>query len=755
MAQYAQDEGSRSQSTPFGCKSSHSRLQRTKRLDGALTGAVTRDRNDERFTYAFLSDDAAFLAQQQQQQQMHYGFPDNFPFNHQHIDGGTSGTSILNQNDNSLLNNFFGNPDITNQMDFNFDPSADPGAEESGANAAEGLFDLDNPSTTVHDPTTIFAAQNFNFDEDRQAQSQSNGNSQRHSMSMQMTGGSDGQKQTSEAPEEEAEEKAAVEGLMGMSNNRPTPAQMMFGSTNGFGVGSAWGGINFNSPLLHLPNMQGRMLSGRQPAHNQQMGEQHEQAHEGSFGYGVSPVSQLQGAQGFSSNTSMHMQPQAFAGQQRGRHHSMADIRTDGFTHIPHDGPTSAQLPDANNSTFYSHFNSHIRPTLSIPRYGSDENFGSSGYRPPNNYTGPDEKASNLNHVPLADEASAHARSTRQSGMLPPGHGARAPSRQSQGYNSSSSQPTTPIFFNNMANQQHLAGLPSTTGSMNMSFGGFGMAPFTGHGHPHAHGGAQQQYYRTMHPNATAGATRQARANEEAGQENSASDDSESESDSPAAPIQPSRKRRKSDYVRDGEDDYRPASGKHRAQNSALDGSSDEDEYRRTDTGTGKKRARASAVHRNSTTSHADTPSARTPRPTSASGGRRNSRSKRPSTTTSNNVSRLPLTDEQRRQNHIMSEKNRRDLIKTNYTELNDVIPALKNGKSGLSKAEVLTEIVDFIEELEAGNENMKHVIGNYVAPIPAPSRSRKQPNKQRRQDGSSSDEDGSVMAGSRRLEAY
>lgn len=696
---------------PFGCKS-HScpSVKHVVVVECSLAPPLACERR-RAFTYAPSLDDPTFPAQQQGQ--IPFGSSDNFSFNQQYTNQDGPGSGILNQNDNSLLTDFFNNPGIANQMNFNFDPMTEGAGEDSKASATEGLFDLDNHSGTINNPATAFATQNFHYDGDRHTQSHSNSNSQRQSMSNQMAGSHESHEQSSEGAEEE-EEKAAVEGLMGMSTNRPTPAQMMFGNMNGFGAGSAWGGINLNSPFLHMPNMQGPAFTGRQSAgpgaQNSQMGE-HEQASESPFGYASSPASQYQLQQGFPVGMNMHMQQQAYAAQQRGRPQSMGNIRTDGITHLPSTEPRSAQLPNTGYPNFFTHFQNNVRPALNVPRYGSDENFGSGGYRPPNHYTPPDEKHANLNHVPLADEASVNSRSSRQPPMLPPNFPARAPSRQSQGYNSSSSQPTTPTFYQHLNNQAYLGGLPTTPNGTNMvptsSFGSFAGAGFHGHAHPHAHGAAQANYYQQnmqAHSNAMMG--HQGRDVEEP--EDSSSEHDDTESDSPGPP-QPARKRRKSNYEEDGEDDYQPPNGgKRRVQNSTLDVSSGEDEYGRPDSSKGNKRVRAHAMHRNSTTSYAASPPVRTPRPTSASGGKRNSRNKRMSGST---INRAPLTDEQRRQNHIKSEKNRRDLIKINYTELNNVIPALKGGKSGLSKSEVLREIVDFIEELEAGNEHMEKVL--------------------------------------------
>ncbi|KAF1826257.1 uncharacterized protein K489DRAFT_303288, partial [Dissoconium aciculare CBS 342.82] len=51
---------------------------------------------------------------------------------------------------------------------------------------------------------------------------------------------------------------------------------------------------------------------------------------------------------------------------------------------------------------------------------------------------------------------------------------------------------------------------------------------------------------------------------------------------------------------------------------------------------------------------------------------------------------RQNLSDKQKRENHIMSEKKRRQLIKTGYADLNKLVPALAGGKNGMSRSESL-----------------------------------------------------------------
>jgi len=68
---------------------------------------------------------------------------------------------------------------------------------------------------------------------------------------------------------------------------------------------------------------------------------------------------------------------------------------------------------------------------------------------------------------------------------------------------------------------------------------------------------------------------------------------------------------------------------------------------------------------------------------------------------------RQNLTDAEKRQNHILSEQKRRNVIKNGYSDLETLVPALHGGKSGLSKADALRETISFLEKTICGNEAM------------------------------------------------
>ncbi|KXT02795.1 hypothetical protein AC578_5370 [Pseudocercospora eumusae] len=70
------------------------------------------------------------------------------------------------------------------------------------------------------------------------------------------------------------------------------------------------------------------------------------------------------------------------------------------------------------------------------------------------------------------------------------------------------------------------------------------------------------------------------------------------------------------------------------------------------------------------------------------------------------------LTDQQKRFNHIQSEKKRRELINTGYNTLNVLVPALAQGKSGLSRSECLTEVNMYLQTLSQGNAEILRQLG-------------------------------------------
>ncbi|CAK4028686.1 hypothetical protein AC579_8699 [Lecanosticta acicola] len=88
---------------------------------------------------------------------------------------------------------------------------------------------------------------------------------------------------------------------------------------------------------------------------------------------------------------------------------------------------------------------------------------------------------------------------------------------------------------------------------------------------------------------------------------------------------------------------------------------------------------------------------------------------------------RETLSDAQKRDNHIQSEKKRRNIINQGYEDLNRLVPCLASGKSGLSRSECLQEIACYLESLIRGADSAmnwlkvsRQELGSYN-PRPAP----------------------------------
>ncbi|KAB8235427.1 basic helix-loop-helix domain-containing protein [Aspergillus alliaceus] len=64
------------------------------------------------------------------------------------------------------------------------------------------------------------------------------------------------------------------------------------------------------------------------------------------------------------------------------------------------------------------------------------------------------------------------------------------------------------------------------------------------------------------------------------------------------------------------------------------------------------------------------------------------------------------LTEEQKRNNHILSEQKRRNLIRQGFDDLCTLVPGLKGG--GFSKSAMLTQAADWLEDILRGNEILK-----------------------------------------------
>ena len=89
---------------------------------------------------------------------------------------------------------------------------------------------------------------------------------------------------------------------------------------------------------------------------------------------------------------------------------------------------------------------------------------------------------------------------------------------------------------------------------------------------------------------------------------------------------------------------------------------------------------------------------------------------------------RETLSEQQKREHHIESEKKRREIINRGYNDLNTLVPCLNNGKSGLSRAECLQEVASYIETLVGGTKQLMDAINltdqDLIGPAPGASTS-------------------------------
>ncbi|KKA27690.1 hypothetical protein TD95_002759 [Thielaviopsis punctulata] len=70
---------------------------------------------------------------------------------------------------------------------------------------------------------------------------------------------------------------------------------------------------------------------------------------------------------------------------------------------------------------------------------------------------------------------------------------------------------------------------------------------------------------------------------------------------------------------------------------------------------------------------------------------------------------RKNLTDQQKRENHIVSEQRRRTAIKVGFEELTEMVPGIKGG--GFSKSAVLNITCEWLQELLEGNAQLESLI--------------------------------------------
>jgi hypothetical protein len=314
------------------------------------------------------------------------------------------------------------------------------------------------------------------------------------------------------------------------------------------------------------------------------------------------------------------------------------------------------------------------RPT-EMP-FGTDINFTGRHYHPPRgSIPREDEKGSNLNNVPFAGELAARGHSHAHPVTSSP------ISHPHQRHN----LPTYANFLQTQTSPAIMGGLPATSSLTSSHRGSIPVSDMA------------RGKIESLDPS---------------------DDDGDFEEEQP-------RKRRKSQAQREDDEEYTPTGHMKtpnpkrgpkaaRSGDGADDDSSDHNHTATSSRSKPTKRRKMSATGRASPGSQEyGTPrinESESPEPSSKSASKKKSRAASQASKSNN------LTEEEKRQNHIRSEKTRRDLIKWQYDALDDLVPGLKSGKSGLSRADVLLEIVGYVENVKLGNEKMEEILASWNA---------------------------------------
>jgi hypothetical protein len=168
----------------------------------------------------------------------------------------------------------------------------------------------------------------------------------------------------------------------------------------------------------------------------------------------------------------------------------------------------------------------------------------------------------------------------------------------------------------------------------------------------------------------------------------------------PPQPSQPSRKRRRS---QDDDQDAGPQSqtqpptnAPRRAPVVPKQESTNDNNLYSTPAGSAPKRRRSDPRPKNASSSASPSTPARSNAKTASSSSKKRPAEPKPH--------RANLSDTQKRNNHIASEQKRRDAMKTNYEDLNRLVPTLQNGQHGMSRSEILQNSADYLESVTIGN---------------------------------------------------
>lgn len=552
------------------------------------------------------------------------------------------------------MQSFFDNPDAATVNDNAFSLNWQ-GTEQKGIGGEFGgqLDGLDNESQMIHNPAmTIGGSSSSSYN--------THSTSDHHHLPSNSRTGFLGNSHQHEQASDDDDVKAAS-GLYNMFMNSQDGSRgtAIFGAS----TGGSWGNFGSSHPVMPVQEHLRSPLpcSGRQSA-NSYHSVPHHSAHANQ---------QFQSEQSQPQSQMLHpylWQQQQMANVPRARHSSL-QIDTSNFNFFPQQ-PTQTQMPQS--ALLPGQSQSTSRPT--VVRFGSDQDFRSYGYRAPSGHIPPEyEKAANLNNVPFAAQAAANGQSHVET-LTPVGL-----PRSYQHYG----MPTSTSAIHS-----------ASTNSSPNNFGGLPMPSMT------------PSSYRHSHP-----------FHQMARQATDDDDDIDSDQDVEFEDSKQPRKRRKSQMQLDDDAEYSPSHvkvpvpkrGPKAAKAHGVDGS--DDDYEEVTPSTNKtsiKRRKSSTNARPSLgSSQSGSPSAMAS-PT----GKATSSSKKKHRASQ---SRQNLTEDEKRRNHIQSEKTRRDLIKLQYDSLDSLVPALKLGKSGLSRSDVLKEIVAYVESVVDGNKKMEKSLGSDV----------------------------------------
>lgn len=561
--------------------------------------------------------------------------------------------AILNPNDNALMEDFFNNPDAAAVSD-TFFPFNWPSMDQK-MNGADFGGQLDGFDNDNQTIHNPAMTLGGTSSSSYQTHSSSNHNHMAATPRTDFLGNQHGR-----ASNDDDDDVKAASGLYSMFMNSQDGSRGA--ATFDGAAGGSWGNFGTSNPMMHMQDLRSPLTSsGRQSANSYHSQSQNSTHANHQFQNGQQTQSQIMQQYLLQQHMAQQMQNLPPA-----RHGSLP-VDTSDFNFFPQQAqtrmPHSANLPGQSAG----------RPTA--VRFGSDNNFSSYGYRGPSSQVPLEhEKGANLNNVPFAAQAAANGQSHMQT-FTPVG-----PNRTYGHY----SMPSGPHAYNNT----------STSSSPN-TLGGLPITSMTPSSRLHSH-----PFPAMAQP--------------------AVDDDDDVESDEDEFEESQPRKRRKSQMELEDDAEYSPPGhvkvpvpkrGAKATRAPAVDGSDDDDYEEVTpSTRTSTKRRKSSTNARPSFgSSQSGSPSAMTsPTGKPVSSSKKKRRGSQP---------RQNLTEDEKRRNHILSEKTRRDLIKVQYDQLDSLVPALKGGKSGLSRSDVLKEIVAYVESVVDGNKKIESKLGKVATP--------------------------------------